>query len=248
MSLGCQTAALQFPVMTPCLSRSGRPTPASLLLLVLLVLAGCAGNGQELTDATPAELPTDPQLNAEVTASFITYRAAVTRGDADAAMAHVTSESLDDQARVVELARSADEETVRQLPAAEQLLVLTYRLRPQLLEAEDPYAALVDAGLAGQDRSLGELGDISRVNEDLAVAEVLSNGTLEPTSLRWRFHLEDNRWRFDLADAQRLVSQAVANSARLSNASVEQVVTATIVDLSGEDVETVRELYSEPPV
>lgn len=230
--------------------------PGTLLVLVLLALACTGGQAADAPSASPAgdgdpaatasAGPADP-VTIGSSVAFSTYRAGIVQGDADAVLASVTEASLAQQAEIVELARTADAEAIRALPAAQQLLVLTYRLRPTLLEAEDPYAALVDAGLAGQDRSLGELGDVEQVDDTTALGEVLDNQTLRPTPLRWRFELEDGEWRVDLVTAQSLVSQAIAAAARRGDIGVDEIVTDTLVDLSGEDRATIEALYAEPP-
>lgn len=220
---------------------------AALLLTVLL--CACTGADADPTPSpTPTEtVPADPQAVGEVSAAFAIYRSGIEQGDGAAVAEVVTDGSLAEQDQLAELARTGDEATLRALPAVDQLLVLTYRLRPQLLEAPDPFVALVDAGLAGQDRTLGELGQVDLVSDDVAVAAVLSPTTLEPTALRWRFAKEGEGWRFDLADANRLVSSSIAAAAQRSGQGVDEIVTATIVDLSREPIATVEALYSEPP-
>lgn len=220
---------------------------AALLLTVLL--CACTGADADPTPSpTPTEtVPADPQAVGEVSAAFAIYRSGIEQGDGTAVAEVVTDGSLAEQDQLAELARTGDEATLRALPAVDQLLVLTYRLRPQLLEAPDPFVALVDAGLAGQDRTLGELGQVDLVSDDVAVAAVLSPTTLEPTALRWRFAKEGEGWRFDLADANRLVSSSIAAAAQRSGQGVDEIVTATIVDLSREPIATVEALYSEPP-
>lgn len=214
------------------------------LLSLLLTLTACAGAGEEPAAASPT---IDPGVTAEVAAAFATYRAGVAQGDGAAVVASLDDASLADMARVAALAATADEATLRDLPAAEQLLVLTYRLRPELLDADDPYRALVDAGLGGQDRSLGELGTISLAGEGRALGVVVDASTGAPTPLRWRFQRVGGGWRFDLADAHRLLSQAIATGADRAGLGVDELVAATVVDLSGEDPVTVQELYTELP-
>lgn len=233
--------------MTPCLTSGGRPTAVGMIFLLLLALVACTGGDVTRDPAAVETEPVDPAVLEGVLEAFVTYRLGVTQGDSDAVLQSITEASIADQQRVVDLALTATEEEVHALPASDQLTLLTYRLRPQLLETEDPFVALVEGGLAGQDRTLGEIGDVEQVNDELAVADVLANETLAPTPLRWRFQKEDDGWAFDLLDAQRLVSQAVANTARLSEVAVSDVVTATLVDLSGEDLETIRALYGELP-
>lgn len=217
---------------------------AGWLLLLLLLLVGACGPAEE----EPAAAPTaDAQLTADVNAAFATYRAGVAQGDADAVVGSLSSSSVADMRRIADLARDADELTVRALPAAEQLLVLTYRLRPQLLEADDPYAALVKAGFAGQDRSLGDLGGVSRAGDDLALGVVVDATTQTPTPLRWRFRLEDGGWHLDLTEAHRLLSQVITTSANRAGSGVDELVAATIVDLSGEPADDVEALYRTPP-
>jgi hypothetical protein len=236
----------RVPSMVPC------RRPAGWLWIVLLLLAAACTAGDGSADAptaaaSPAPPTADAALVGEVSAAFATYRAGVAQGDGPAVVAALDQASLADMARVADLAATADEEAVRELPAAEQLLVLTYRLRPELLEADDPYAALVDAGLAGQDRSLGELGAVSAAGDDLALGVVVDAATGAATPLRWRFPREGGRWRFDLVGAHRLLSQAIANGADRAGVGVDEVVTATVVDLSGEPPERVEELYTELP-
>ena len=220
---------------------------AALLLTVLL--CACTGADADPTPSpTPTEtVPADPQAVGEVSAAFAIYRSGIEQGDGAAVAEVVTDGSLAEQDQLAALARTGDAAPLRALPAVDQLLVLTYRLRPQLLEAPDPFVALVDAGLAGQDRTLGELGQVDLVSDDVAVAAVLSPTTLEPTALRWRFAKEGEGWRFDLADANRLVSSSIAAAAQRSGQGVDEIVTATIVDLSREPIATVEALYSEPP-
>lgn len=190
---------------------------------------------------------TDPKMTGEVSAAFATYRTGVIQGDGTAVSEVLDHESLQDMRRVAELARTADEDEVRALPAADQLLVLTYRLRPELLEAEDPYQALVEAGLAGQDRSLGGLGQVTVLDEDRALGAVVDPTTGAETPLRWKFVREDEEWKFALVDANRLVSQTVATGAGRAEVPVDDLVAATVVDLSGEDQATVDALYTESP-
>lgn len=219
------------------------PSPRRLVVALLLLLTACSSGVDEVTD----EPTTDPELTASVSTVFATYRAAIEQGDAEAAISTLDEGSLADMARVVELARDADEDTIRGLPAAEQLLVLTYRLRPELLEADDPYAALVAGRFGGQDRSLGELGPVTAAGDDLALGVVVDGATGTPTPLRWRFRMEEDRWRFDLVEAHRLLSEAISASARRSGVEVHELVAATVVDLSGEQAATVEALYTEPP-
>lgn len=220
---------------------------AALALTVLLCACTGADADAEPTPTPATSAPEDPQAVGEVSAAFAVYRAGIEQGDGAAVAGVVTDGSLAEQDELAELARSGDEATLRALPAVDQLLVLTYRLRPQLLDAADPFVALVDAGLAGQDRTLGELGQVDLVGDDMAVATVLSPTTLEPTALRWRFAKEGEGWRFDLADANRLVSSSIAAAAQRSGQGVDEIVTATIVDLSREPIATVEALYAEPP-
>lgn len=227
--------------MVPC----SRPV-GWLFVALLLVMAACSGGGPDPSSQATSAQP-DAQLIGDVSAAFATYRSGVTQGDADAVVASVDQRSLQDMALVAELARTADESTVRALPAADQLLVLTYRLQPDLLQAEDPYRELVSAGLAGQDRSLGELGQVTVAGEDLALGVVVDSTNGAATPLRWRFTREEGSWRFDLADAHRLLSQAVATGANRAQVSVDQLVTATIVDLSGQDEATISQLYQTLP-
>lgn len=219
-----------------------RPTPLVLVAL-LSVLTACTGAAPEVVD----EPATDAELIGSVSAAFATYRSGIEQGDADAALSALDDRSLADMARIADLARDADEDTVRALPAAEQLLVLTYRLRPELLAAEDPYAALVEARFGGQDRSLGELGAVTAAGEDLALGVIVDGATGAPTPLRWRFHRQHDQWRFDLVDAHRQLSDVIGTSARRSGVQVDELVAATVVDLSGEQAATVEALYTEPP-
>ncbi|CAN5876521.1 hypothetical protein BH24ACT15_BH24ACT15_07960 [soil metagenome] len=236
--------------------------PAGWLFVAMLVaLAACsptadkAGLPPVAQTAVPGDAKVlgdsvataDPEVAGQVIAAFATYRSGVIQGDGDAVVEVLDRDSLHDMERVVELARSADEEEVRNLPAAEQLLVLTYRLRPELLEADDPYAALVEAGLAGQDRSLGELGEVTILGEDRALGVVVDPASGAQTPLRWKFVRSDGAWKFDLTDANRLLSQTVANGAGRASVTVDDLVAATVVDLSGEDQATVDALYTESP-
>lgn len=212
-------------------------------LLLALALSGCS-----TTEVEDAAVPTpDPTLVADVSTAFATYRAGIAQGDAEAVLAVLDADSLADMARIAELAVEVEEEALRQLPAAEQLLVLTYRLRPELLAAADPYAALVEGGFGGQDRSLGDLGAVTAAGEDLALGVVTDPQAGSATPLRWRFGREDGAWRLDLVEAHRLLSQAIANSARRTGVTIDAIVAATLVDLSGEDPATVERLYGEPP-
>lgn len=220
-----------------------RATAVGWLLLLVLLMAACSPVEEE-----PAAAPTnDPALVADVMATFATYRSGVAQGDADAVLGVLDQASLADMARIAELSREADEATVRALPAAEQLLVLTYRLRPELLAADDPFGELVDQGFGGQDRSLGDMGAVNAAAEGLALGVVVDAATRTPTPLRWRFRREEGGWRFDLVEAHRLLSQAISNSATRSGVEVDDLVAATVVDLSGEDEPTVEALYTEIP-
>ncbi|MEE8600951.1 hypothetical protein [Euzebya tangerina] len=192
------------------------------------------------TAATPTA---SPEVVGAVNAVFAEYRVGVSQGDAQAVVSAISEDSIEDQDRIVELARSAPAEEVRALPAAEQLLVLTYRLNDELLDADDPFMALVSGGFAGQDRSLGELGRIIPVSDQSVLGVATEPGTGAETPRRWRFVNEADGWRFDLIEAQRLVSQAVATTASRNDTSVAQLVAATIEDLSGADAETVDALY-----
>ena len=227
--------------MVPC------HKPAGWLLMLLLVAAACTPGGDTVAEPTARTATTDPEVVGQVTATFATYRSGVVQGDGGAVVGALDQRSLDEMSRVAALAATADEDTVRELPAADQLLVLTYRLRPELLEADDPYRALVDAGLAGQDRSLGVLGAVSTAADDLALAVVVDAASGAPTSLRWRFNREADGWRFDLVEAHRLLSQAIASGADRAGVGVDELVAATVVDLSGEDRAAVEELYTELP-
>lgn len=222
---------------------------AAALILLLVALSACSGADADPTPVATATTPDPAQAQAigEVAGAFAVYRAGIEQGEGEAVVGVVTDASLEAQEAIVELARTGDEAAIRTLPAVDQLLVLTYRLRPQLLEEPDPFLALVDAGLAGQDRTLGELGDVELVGEDDAVATVLDPMNLAPTALRWRFAREAGEWRFDLADANRLVSSSIAAAAQRSGQGVDEIVTATIVDLSREPIATVEALYAEPP-
>jgi hypothetical protein len=222
-----------------------RCRPLGWLLVAVLALTGCS-TPTDPSAAAVRETP-DPVLTADVLETFSTYRTGVLQGDPEAVLASLDDASLDEMARVADLARVADESTVRALPAADQLIVLTYRLRPELLEADDPYAAFVEARFGGQDRSLGDIGAVSGATDDVALGVVVDPSTREPTPLRWRFRLQDDSWRFDLRDAHRLVSQAIANSARRQGVGVDDLVAATVVDLSGEPEGRVEALYTEPP-
>jgi hypothetical protein len=82
---------------------------------------------------------------------------------------------------------------------------------------------------------------------DRAVAVITDPQTGAPTAPRWRFIREGGRWRFDLADANRLLSASIAAAAGRSGRGVDDLVTATVVDLSGEDAATVEALYTGPP-
>lgn len=220
-----------------------RATPVGWLLLLVLVAAACSPAEQE-----PAAAPTaDPDLVAAVTTAFATYRAGVEQGNPQAVLGVLDEASLADMARIAEVSRDADEATVRAMPAAEQLLVLTYRLRPALLEGADPFADLIESGFGGQDRSLGELGAVTAASADLALGVVVDGASQTPTPLRWRFRMEDGQWRFDLVEAHRLLSQAIRNSATRSGVGVDELVAATVVDLSGEAPPTVEALYTEIP-
>jgi hypothetical protein len=216
----------------------------ALLALLLLAVAACTAPPVE--EAATAPTP-DPRVVGEVSAAFATYRLGVVQGDGEAALSVLDRASLQDMRRVADLAATADEAAVRDLPAAEQLLVLTYRLRPELLEADDPYLALVDAGLAGQDRSLGELGSVNEAGEDLSLGVVTDPANGVATPLRWRFVREDGAWRFNLVGAHQLLSQVIAAGASRAGVEVDELVAATVVDLSGEDETTVEALYTELP-
>lgn len=233
--------------MVPCAKPAGR-----LFVVLVVVMVACSTTDDfERRGATLAGSPTvgtaDPELTAQVGAAFERYRDGVVERDGDAVTGAVDADSLAAMERLAELARGGGEEEIRSLPAAQQLLVLTYRLRPELLEADDPYRALVEAGLAGQDRSLGDLGEVSRVDENRAVGVVVDPTSGAPTPLRWRFVREDGRWRFDLAAANRLLSETIASGAGRAQMGVDELVAATVVDLSGEDAATVDALYTERP-
>lgn len=233
--------------MVPSRALRGWLTVLALPLVALLALAGCAGGGEVADGAATPAPASDPQVVADVTAAFATYRAGVVQGDAAAVLGSLDAASAADMGRLADLAREIAEPSLRQLPAAEQLLVLTYRLRPELLQADDPYAALVEGGFGGQDRSLGDLGSVDAAGEDRALGVVTDPQTGAPTPLRWRFTREDGAWRLDLVEAHRLLSQAIANSARRTGVAIDTIVAATLVDLSGEDPAVVQRLYAQPP-
>lgn len=224
--------------MVPCAKPIGW-----LFVVLLLVMAACTGGEPEVA-ATPTA---DTAIIGPVSAVFATYRAGVIQGDGQAVRSAIDQDSAELMQAIAEDARIADEETVRALPAAQQLLVLTYRLVPDLLDSDDPYVALVDAGLAGQDRSLGELGQVTPIGEDEALGQIVDAQSGRPTPLRWHFVREDNEWKFDLANATDLLSQAIATAATRAGTSVDEVVTGTVADLSGEDPETIGALYSQGP-
>ena len=215
----------------------------ALAAALLILLAAC---GTATPAAAPSAPPTDPELTAEVTTAFVTYRQAVAQGDAEAAVENLSQASRTQMADLAEQALSLTADETRALPAADQLIVLTYRLFPDIMTAEDPYRALVDRGLAGQDRSLGGLGPVNQVDDDLALGVVVDEQSQRTTPLRWRFVREDGAWRFDLVDAHRLLSQAIANTARLQGVEVSALVVQTILDVSTFDVDEVAAAY-EPP-
>ena len=220
------------------MTRSSRAGGA-LLILVMILVSGCA---QE-ADAPASEPTVPPTIVGEVNATFATYRAGVTQGDGEAVLTAISDASIEDQERIVELARTAPADEVRALPAADQLLVLIYRLETDLLEADNPFEALVDGGFAGQDRSIGDLGRIVPAGEDTVLGVVTDRTTGSETGLRWLFVLDDDGWRFDLIQAQRLISQGVASGASSNGVEVSDLVAGTVQDLSGEDAETVEALY-----
>lgn len=225
--------------------------PAVLALLALLT-AGCTSRSQpspdgpsEDGDAAVAE-PVDPEVRGAVLSAFATYRAGVEQGDPEAVLGAVTSGSLEHQAEIARLAREASPDQLRAAPAVDQLIALTYRLQPDFLAVADPFVALVDAGLAGQDRSLGELGEVQQVTDDVVLGEVLPGGVGPPAAERWRFRLEDGEWRFDLAEALRIASDRIAAAADGRGIAVHQLVTTTLAELSGEQPAVIEALYSTP--
>ena len=102
---------------------------------------------------------------------------------------------------------------------------------------------LVEGGYAGQDRALGGLGEITLVDEALAVGVITRQDN--PTPLRWRFERAEETWRFDLLDAYRLNDDAIAGAARQSGQEVTDVVRQTLQRLTGQPVEDA--LYDPPP-
>lgn len=217
---------------------------STVTLILVAALAGCGGD--EDSQGQPAAAATDQELTAAVTTAFATYRAGVVQGDAAAVRANLTAASLELMSDLAEQARTLDAAATAALPAAEQLLVLTYRLRPDILGAADPYAALVEQGFAGQDRTLGDIGPVVSAGEDRALAAIVDPESNAPTPLRWRFLREEGAWRFDLVEAHRLLSQAIATSAARAGAPVAEVVAATVQDLSGLSAAAVAAAYQPP--
>ena len=218
----------------------------TLLALLALLAGGCgapAGSSQPTTNASAtADL-------AAIRGTFGAYRAGVVAGAPGAVLEAVTPEAVAWFAEVGDLARTADAEAVRDLPATPQLLVLTLRAvaAPAQLQTlqggEEVLTFLVEGGYAGQDRALGGLGEITLVDESLAVGVVTRQDN--PTPLRWRFERAEETWRFDLLDAYRLNDDAIAGAARQSGQEVTEVVRQTLQRLTGQPVEDA--LYDPPP-
>lgn len=205
------------------------------LLIALLLLAACATG-----EAEPPAPTVDPSVAAEVEAirgTFGAYRAGVAAGAPGAVLDTVTSDSVAWFGELGDLARTATADAVRGLPATAQLLVLTLRDAggAQLTELDDGEAVLsflVEGRYAGQDRSLGGLGDITLASEDLALGVVTRDGV--PTPLRWRFDRVDGQWRYDLLDALGRHDDAIARGAASRGLTVPDVVAETLQRLTGE--------------
>ena len=214
--------------------------------VLLLCAAACTqGSAPATSGGVVTPPPAGPEVTGAVTEVFTTYRVGVAQGDGGAVVGALTEDSLADMARVADLARTAGEEEVRALPAAEQLLVLTYRLLPELLDAEEPYRALAGAGLAGQDRPIGDLGEVLVDGDARALGVVVDARTGSETPLRWRFAEEADGWRFDLVHAHSLLNQIILSAADAADIGVDELVAATVSDLSGEDREVIEALYAE---
>ena len=226
---------------------------AVLWAALALVLAACSGSDPPPAPATDpddaAAAATERAVEDDVREAFAAYRASVAVGAGEAVQDLVTPGSFAAFEEIGELARSATAEEVRALPATPQLLVLTLRTQAtpaeleELRDGSDVLAYLVAGRYAGQDRSLGGLGEIDLAAEDVAVGVVEGEAGAD-TPLRWRFERVDGQWRFDLVTAHRLNDQAIATAARRTGTTVEALVRTTLERLLGEPLP--EDAY-EPP-
>ncbi len=174
---------------------------------------------------------------ADVDAAFAAFVRALGNRDADAGVAVLSSASLDEWSRDRALALQGPRREVESLPTGRRLAVLALRHHaPRFLAADGAPDELarhaIAAGLADRDSlSRIELADVV-VRGERASGQLVAAGL--PSGFRAAFVRERGRWRVDLPGTLDAAGRVVAQAAKASDASENDVIAGLLLLSSGE--------------
>jgi hypothetical protein len=215
------------PFLTrPVRSRHRSGVTAIACLLCALVVGAACGDGAAAKD------------RAAVRATFEAYRKALFARDGEAASALVDRDTIEHFDRMVEHARRAPAETVRQQSTLNQILILSLRHRlPRevVLDAtgEDVFRRGVEEGWIGTELARIELGAIA-VAGDGATAEIIVGG--KATGVRFAFRREANVWKLAVMSPMVLFDQAIKDMLRKIGPDEETAMLSILESVSGTKV------------
>jgi hypothetical protein len=174
---------------------------------------------------------------ADVNATFNAFLRALGDRDADAGVAMLSAASLDEWSRDRALALDGPRKEIEALPAGRRLAVLALRHHaPRFLAAAGAPDELarhaIAAGIADRDGlSRVELADVV-VRGERASGQLIAAGL--PSSFRAAFVREGGRWRVDLPGTLDAAGRVVAQAAKASESSENEIIAGLLYLSSGE--------------
>jgi hypothetical protein len=174
---------------------------------------------------------------ADVDAAFAAFVRAIGDRDADAGVALLSTASLEEWSRDRALALAGARREVEALPAGRRLAVLALRHRaPRFLAADGAPDELarhaIAAGLADREGlSRIELADVV-VRGERASGQLVAAGL--PSGFRAAFVRERGRWRVDLPGTLDAAGRVVAQAAKASDSSENEIIGGLLFLSSGE--------------
>ena len=219
---------------------------ASLVVVGIIVgasLVFCHNNGSThpptLTPTTPTFTPTPIPAITALDKTFEQYKSAIRAKEGDKALQLISQETIDDYTRIVELAITANRETIMAQSATKKLIILTLRhtIPAEQLKRMDGAAAIkysLEKGLIAVDSPLLPplIEDSIKYDENSATAALSIGGE----QVEYHFEKENGNWKINFVPSFSIADSAFGELAASSGASVDDLILSMIGDASNRDV------------
>ncbi|MCA9255700.1 MAG: hypothetical protein KDA33_08670 [Phycisphaerales bacterium] len=169
--------------------------------------------------ATPTQPDEDKAQRIAVRECFSAYRKAVLDAEGKTSADLVTASTLDIYQKYMDHAMASDRKTIEALPLTDRLIVLSIRHRIPHEEARSMngrtlFEYAVEHGWIGKSSVIGTKVRTVEVADGHASAAMMVNGREAP--FRFRFELQDEKWRFDLTSVMTFADTAFKAAAQQS--------------------------------